>query len=128
MELNDKLLDIVCEKIEQVSELPEMLKDIGYLDNKETLIEQTTACEILDISNSVITDQRVSENKVQIDCEIDFILQTFIDHKIVWRVQAAAKVRLSAPLAASEYENYDPGFVDVQSLEYIDVECDDLLA
>ena len=122
MELNDELLDIVCEKIEQVSELPEMLKNIGYLDNKETLIEQTTACEILDISDSVITDQRVSENKVLIDCEIDFILQTFIDHKIVWRVQAAAKVRLSAP----EDENYDPEFVDVQSLEYIDVECDTL--
>ena len=124
MELNDELLDIVCEKIEQVSELPEMLKNIGYLDNKETLIEQTTACEILDISDSVITDQRVSENKVLIDCEIDFILQTFIDHKIVWRVQAAAKVRLSAP----EDEIFDPGLVDIQSIEYIDVECDDLLA
>lgn len=124
MEFNDELLDIVCEKIEQVSELPEMLKNIGYLDNKEMLIGQTTACEILDISDSVITDQRVSENKVLIDYEIDFIMQTFIEHKIVWRVQAAAKVRLSAP----EDENFDPELVDIQSIEYIDVECDDLLA
>ena len=124
MELNDELLDIVCEKIEQVSELPKMLKNIGYLYNKEALIEQTTACEILDISDSVITDQSVSGNKVIIDCEIDFILQTFIDHKIVWRVQAAAKVRLAAP----EDENYDPDDIDIQSLEYVDVECDDLSA
>ena len=40
--LEEFLMECVGNKIEEVSELPKMLKDIYYLADKQELIEQTT--------------------------------------------------------------------------------------
>ena len=37
--LEEYLMEVVGDKVEDVAELPNMLKDISYLDNKEELIK-----------------------------------------------------------------------------------------
>ena len=72
--LDEFLLECVCDKIEDVSELPKMLKDIGYLDNKQELIQKTTICEILDGEDAFVENYEVAENEVHIQYTIRFIV------------------------------------------------------
>lgn len=54
--LEEFLLECVSDKIEEVSELPKMLKDINYLDNKQELTAKTTKCEVLGIDDAFVDD------------------------------------------------------------------------
>lgn len=138
--LEEFLLEYVSDKIEDVSELPEMLKEIAYLDNKQELIAQTTACEILDVDTAFVENYSLSENEIQIQYSMTFILQTFIDSRFIWRVQGGAQAALSIPNAGleewsvfdeqnsnffREYEKHKES-VRFQNIVYTDVECDTL--
>ena len=138
--LDEFLLECVCDKIEDVSELPEMLKDIGYLDNKQELIQNTTRCEILDGDDAFIENYEAAENEVHIQYTINFILQTLIESEIIWRVQGCAQAELSIPEAVLDdilkdddfderYEKYEAVLeesVRFQNIVYKEVECDTL--
>ncbi len=39
----------------------------------------------------------VSGNKIHIEYEIEFILQTVLDSEFIWRVQACARVKFTIP-------------------------------
>ena len=136
--LKEFLLECVSDKIEDVSELPKMLKDIGYIDDKQTLTAKTTRCEILDIDDAFVKNYFVSGNKIHIQYELAFILQTFVDSDFIWRVQGCAQSELSIPDADSadwsvfaaqnffeHYENYRK-LVQFQNIVYTEVECDTL--
>ena len=140
--LNDTLeeffLQYVGNKIEEVSELPEMLKDIHYLMDKQEMIAKTTRCEILGIDNSFVDNYSVSGNEIHIEYEIEFILQTFIDSEFIWRVQgcAQAKFAISGPASADwlVFDELDNDFFDYyekykeyahfEKITYTDIECD----
>ena len=140
--LNDTLEEFfwqyVGDKIEEVSELPEMLKDIHYLMDKQELIAKTTRCEILDSDNCFVDSYSVSGNKIHIEYEIEFILQTFLDSEFIWRVQGCARAKFSIPgpdlvdwsvFDAEDhdfFEDYDKykEFVQFDKITYTDVECD----
>ncbi len=141
--LDEFLLECVCDKIEDVSELPKMLKDIGYLDNKQELIQKTTICEILDGEDAFVENYEVAENEVHIQYTIRFILQTFIDSEFIWSVQGCAQAELSIPEAVlndindimedddfdeqiEKYEDILEESVSFQNTVYTEVECDTL--
>lgn len=138
--LDEFLLECVCNKIEDVSELPKMLKNIGYLDNKQELIAKTTKCEILDGDDAFVENYFVSGNEIHIQYKLNFILQTFIDSEIIWRVQGCAQLELSIPdtnLADwSVFDTQDSDFfehyekykesVHFQNIVYEEIECDTL--
>ena len=136
--LEEFLLECVSDKIEEVSELPKMLKDINYLDNKQELTAKTTKCEVLGIDDAFVDDYFVSGNEIHIQYELTFILQTFIDSEFIWRVQGCARFELSIPDTASadwsvfdaqddnffgHYEKYK-GLVHFQIVVYQEIECD----
>lgn len=137
--LEEFLLECVCDKIEKLSELPEMLSDIGYLDNKQELILKTTRCEILDTDDAFIENYFVSGSEIHIQYELVFILQTFIDSESVWRIQGSMQSELTLPDTASvdwsvfEPQNNTPffekfniykEFVHFQNIVYKNIECD----
>ncbi len=99
--LNDTLeeffLQYVGDKIEEVSELPKMLKDIHYLNDKQELIAKTTRCEILGIDSSFVDNYSVSGNEIHIEYEMEFILQTFLNSEFIWRVQGCAQAKFTIP-------------------------------
>lgn len=42
------LWEIVSAKVEEINQIPFMLENIGYLDEKETVISQINECEVFD--------------------------------------------------------------------------------
>ena len=138
--LEEFLLECVSDKIEDVSELPQMLKDIGYLDRKEEYIAKTTKCEILDVDDGFVENYFVSENEIHIQYQVVFILQTFIDSEFIWRVQGCAKLEFSIPDTNSVdwlvfdmqnnnfFEQYNKikELVHFKNVVYKEIECDTL--
>lgn len=138
--LGEFLLECVGKKIEDVSELPKMLQNIGYLDRKDELIAKTTACEILDIDDAFIENYLVSGNEIQIKYQVDYIMQTFVGFEAIWRVQGSASTELSIPntnlddwsvfdtQADNFFEHYEKfkGLVRFRNVVYNDLECDTL--
>lgn len=136
--LDEFLLECVCSRIEDISELPKMLKDINYLDNKQELIAKTTSCEILDVEDYFVTNYSTSENKIHVEYEISFILQTFIDFESIWRIQGVAKTDftiLNADLieysainekGSNFSDNYERNkkLIHFKNIIYSDIECD----
>lgn len=138
--LEEFLLECVSDKIEDVSELPKMLKDISYLDNKQEFITKTTKCEILDVDDGFVENYFVSENEIHIQYKLAFILQTFIDSKYIWRVQGCAQSELSIPDTnlvdwsvfdtqnnkfLEHYKKYKE-LVHFHNTDYEEIECDTL--
>ena len=138
--LEEYLLECVSEKIEEISELPKMLKDINYLDDKQELLNKTTKCEILDVDENFVDDYCVSGNEIHIQYELSFILQTFIDSEFIWRVQGCARSELTIPdtnsMDWSVFDPQDDNFSDdydkfrelvhFQKISYQEMECDTL--
>lgn len=138
--LEEFLLECVGDKIEDVSELPKMLKDIVYLDRKEEYIAETTRCEILDVDDAFVENYFVSGNEIHIQYEIAFILQTFIHSDYIWRVQGCAQLELSIPDTNTVdwsvfdeqnnnfFEHYEKfkKLVHFQNVAYREIECDTL--
>lgn len=137
--LEEFLLECVSDKIEDVSELPKMLKDIAYLDSKQELIDKITKCEILDVEDSFVENYFLSGNEMHIRYNIVFILQTFIDSEFIWRVQGCARAELSIPdtdladwsvfdTQNNFFEQYEKHKEQVrfQNVVYTETECDTL--
>ncbi len=95
-------------------------------------------CEILESDNCFIDNYSISGNKIHIEYEIEFILQTFLDSEFIWRVQGCARAKFSIPgpdlvdwsvFDAEDhdfFEDYDKykEFVQFDKITYTDVECD----
>lgn len=137
--LEEFLLECVSDKIEDVSELPKMLKDIAYLDSKQELIDKITKSEILDVEDSSVENYFLSGNEIHIRYNMVFILQTFIDSEFIWRVQGCAHAELSIPdtdladwsvfdTQNNFFEQYEKlkGLVRFQNVVYTETECDTL--
>ncbi len=95
--LEEFLLECVGDKVEEVSQLPAMLDGINYLSDKDELIAETDECEILDVEDSSALHCYEEDGKLHIFYTLDFILQTFIDGEIIWRIQGTIKTQLSMP-------------------------------
>lgn len=95
--LEEFLLECVGDKVEEVSQLPAMLDGINYLEDKDELIAETDACEILDIEDSIAQHCYEEDGKIHIFYSLEYILQTFSDSEFIWRIQGTIKAHLTIP-------------------------------
>lgn len=95
--LDTFLLECVGDRVEEPSEVPRMLKDIAYLDNKDELISKITECEILDVDDYEIKNYSVVTDNIKIEYEMSFILQVYADADAFWRIQGTAQCVFSIP-------------------------------
>ena len=126
----DLLWEIISAKVEEVNQIPAMLKNIGYLDDKEELISQINNCEVFDSEPLNVIGFTVQEEKIFIDFEMSFLLSAWHDEKSLLRITAAVSGKCSVPdVNVFDWENRDAeeaGIVNVLELNYVDVECDDM--
>ena len=96
---------------------------------------------MLDTEDAILKSYFVSGNKIHIQYELMFILQTFINTEYIWRVQGCVQTELIIPDTDTEdwtvfddvqgkdffalYEKYKE-LVCFQDIVYQDVECDTL--
>ncbi len=95
--LEEFLLECVGNRLEEVSEVPRMLEDISYLENKDSDIARITECEILDVEDYSIQDFSVEGDRIKISYEISYILQAFANSEFIWRIQGTANCIFSIP-------------------------------
>lgn len=95
--LSDFLWEVVGNKTEEVNNLPEMLKEINYLDDKEELIARTTNCEIQMSDNFDIINSYEKDECIVIECEMDYVMQTFIETENIWRITGVTKCEIMIP-------------------------------
>lgn len=130
----DFLLNYMGDKIEEVSELPKMINNIGYIDNKEELLLQTTECEILDIGEYRIKKYDICGEEINVQFDMSFIIQSFVNTKFIWRIQGTVDSDIMIKNDMSYcFENFDPDnykeysdLISVKKLKYYDMECDTL--
>lgn len=137
--LEEYLMECVGDKVEEVAELPNMLKDINYLDKKEELIAKTDYCEILEPGDAEVEDCEEDDGDIHLTYVFDYILQTFIKGEFIWRIQGTIRAELTISDADSvdwsEYEEdgdfdelYDKfkALVRFDKIKYDFIECDTL--
>lgn len=132
--MEEFLLNCVGDKIEDVSEIPEMLGDIAYLDNKDSLISQTTKYEILDTEDYHILKYNINNGFINVRFNMDFIMQTFVNSKYIWRIQCMAEAEISIKNNSSiDFEEFDPDdykkytdLIKINNIKYYNAECDTL--
>ncbi len=95
--LYDFLWEIVSNKTEEIKNLTVMLKDIEYLDDKEALIAKTTKCEVQTTDDFDIINSRDEDDHIVLECEMDFIMQTFIGREYIWRITGITKCKIRIP-------------------------------
>ncbi len=95
--IEEFLLECVGNKVEEVSQLPAMLDGIEYLMDKEQLIAETDACEMLEVGDSDVLHCYEEDGKLHVIYTLDYILQTFVDSEFIWRIQGTIKAELSMP-------------------------------
>lgn len=128
------ILNFVGDRIENVSEIPEMLHDIKYLDSKDNLILHTTKCEILDISEYHISKYDVKLGFINVKFNMAFIMQTFVNSEYIWKIQCYAEADIDiADSPLFNYEEFDPDnykkyidLIKINNIKYYDAECDTL--
>lgn len=128
------ILNCIGDKIENISEIPKILSDINYLDNKNKLISQITECEILDISEYHISKYNIHCGFIKINFNMSFIMQTFINSEYIWRIQSVAKAEIDIENNLStDFRNFNPdnykeyaGLIKIKNIKYYDTECDTL--
>ena len=125
------LLNCVGDKIENVSEIPEMLWDITYLNNKDGLISQTTKCEILDTTEYHISKYDVNCGFIRVKFNMTFIMQTFINSEYIWRIQCMAETEITIKNDLTiDFEEFDPDnykeyteLIKINNIKYYVFKC-----
>ena len=134
------LLQVVRSHIEQLNQLPIMLKKIEYLENKAEIISSITRCEILTSDKFKIRKTDIEGSKIVIHYEMPSItLAAWNDKTQLLRVVVTMKGLLAIP-DIDQYNWHSIDFSEMskeellenKSLVYIletfyeNVECDDV--
>lgn len=132
--MEDFLLNCLSDRIENISEIPEMLSNTAYLENKDSLISQTTKCEILAADDYRITEYDVNREFINVIFNMDFIMQTFINSEYIWRIQCTASAEIIIKNnMTTDFHEFDPddykkyeNLIKINNIKYHDAECDTL--
>lgn len=133
------LWEIVSAYIEQARFLPDMLSDVGYLDNKDEVIQKVDGMEILDSEPLEISDINADNGRISFGFEMPFVLIAKSGKEQLLRITATAAGKCSIPDEnAFDWSAYDWDDMNkTELLEHKDlakfselrfeyVECDDL--
>ncbi|MCM1468163.1 MAG: hypothetical protein NC086_08445 [Alistipes sp.] len=132
------LLEVISAKVEEVGELPAMLKEIGYIDNKDGIMSEITRCEILDLEPLTITKCLADEGRISISFSLPFILTAWKDKEEIWRITSTAAGSCLVPdIGTINWEEVpfddmdriallsESELVELSELRYTGTECDD---
>lgn len=138
--LSETLLwEVISENVENVNQLPIMLQDINYLENKNSVIAIIDECEVL-ISDSfdIIKSETHGEN-ILISFEMPFVMSAWSTTKQHLRITATATGKCMIPsIEIYDWDSIDfesmrkeellenQNLVDILELNYAWVECDDV--
>lgn len=139
-ELSETFLwEIVSAYIEQPRFLPDMLRNVGYLDNKDEIIQKVDDMEILDSEPLEIFDINADNGRISLGFEMPFVLIAKSGKEQLLRITATAAGKCSIPDEnAFDWNAFDWDDMNKQELlshkdlaefpllNFEDAECDDL--
>lgn len=133
------LQEVVSANIEKVNQLPAMLQDIGYIEDKVNVILQITESDVFDSEPLDIINFTQHGESLLITFEMPFILSAWTGKEQLLRITATATGKCIVPdiakydWASIDVENMGKEellakneLVDILELNYTDVECDDV--
>ena len=95
--LYDFLWEVVGDKTEDVDNLPNLLKDINYLDDKEVYLSKITRCEIFNCDEFNINKITDEGSSIVVECEMPYIMSARIEKEAVWSITATTKAQVKIP-------------------------------
>lgn len=133
------LWTVVAANVEEVDQLPVMLKDIHYLGDKENILTRTTWCEVFDSDFHMIHHIKDGESLL-VAFEMTLLLSTWKQEQQLLRVTATATGTCRIPdIGTYDWENVDldgmnkhellkmsKDLVEIVELHYTDVEADNM--
>lgn len=133
------LWESVSAQIGQTRLLPDMLRDVGYVENKDEIIRKADGTQILDSEPLEIFNVSADGGRISFGFEMPFILIVKSGNLQLFRITATAAGNCSIPdESAFEWEAFDwenmsrqqllahIDLVKFSRLCFEDVECDDL--
>jgi hypothetical protein len=133
------LWEVVCAYVENINQLPIILKDIAYVEDIDNVIAQITKCEVLDSEHLEIKDFWKLEESILISFEMQFVLSVWSRSRQLLRITAVANGKCRIPdigkydWKSIDFEDMDKeellsyeGLVDILELNYPIAECDDV--
>lgn len=133
------LWEIVSAYIEQTRFLPDMLRNVGYLENKDEIIQRVDKMEILDSEPLEIFDCSADNGRIFFGFEMPFILIAKSGKEQLLRITATAAGKCSIPNEnAFDWNAFDwddmnrpellahKDLAEFSELRFEQVECDDL--
>lgn len=137
--LNDLLWELVSDKVSEIKEVSQMLKDIGYLDELEKIIASIDHSEVLEADHFKVIQRNSIDSSIQIIFEMNYILNTFEKNEPILRLTGSVMGECNiSSLKVSELNllNFSKmtrhellncrSFVELKNLSYSGIECDDL--
>lgn len=133
------LWETVSAYIEQTRFLPDMLRNVGYLDNKDEIIHKVDKMEIMDSEPLEISDNNADNGRISFGFEMPFVLIAKSGKEQLLRITATAAGKCSIPdESAFDWSafNWDDmnkpellshkDLAEFSELRFEQVECDDL--
>lgn len=133
------LWEAVSAEIEQIRFLPDMLRNIGYLDNKDEVIQNVDGMEILDSEPLEISDHNADNGRISFGFEMPFVLTAKCGKEQLLRITATAAGKCSIPdgnafdWSAFDWDDMNKSellahkdLMEFSELRFEYVECDDL--
>lgn len=143
-ELLDKLSETflwesVSAHIEQTRLLPDMLQNVGYIENKDEVIQKVDKLEILDSEPLEIFGQSADNGRISFNFSMPFVLVAKSGKEQLLRVTATAAGKCLIPDGnAFDWNAFDwddmnkqellshKDLAEFSQLRFEEVECDDL--
>lgn len=135
------LWEVVSAHIEQPRFLSEMLSGVGYLDNKDEIIQRVDGMEIMDSEPLLILYSVAENGRISFGFEMPFVLIAKSGREQLLRITAIAAGKCSIPDEnAFDWNAFDWDDMNKQELlahkdlaeysllNFEDAECDDLTA
>ncbi len=117
-EIEELVWDFVCKYLENTEYLPDMLDDIGYVDDLDELLRQIDFVEVFD-SELEIEDMDETDDGTTVSFAIDAILSAWHKPEQLLRITVNA---VGSCLVKS------PKKIEMLDIQYDNVECDDMRA
>lgn len=133
------LWESVSAHIEQTQFLPDMLRNVGYIENKDEVIQKVDKLEILDSEPLEIFGQSADNGRISFSFSMPFVLVARSGKEQLLRITATAEGKCSIPDGnAFDWNAFDwddmnrqellshKDLAEFSQLRFEEVECDDL--
>lgn len=130
------LCETVSAHIEQTRFLSDMLRDVGYLDNKDEIIQKIDRSEILDSEPLEISAPNAENGRISFGFEMPFVLIAKSGKEQLLKITATAAGKCSIPdESAFDWDDMNKpellahkDLAKFSELRFEEAECDDLTA